>query len=43
MKLISIGEVVWDLFGERRHPGGAPLNFAHHFIRGSINSTAVRL
>ena len=28
MKLLSFGEIVWDLFGEEQHLGGAPLNFA---------------
>lgn len=30
MKIISIGEVLWDVIGENQHLGGAPLNFAAH-------------
>jgi fructokinase len=30
MKLLSIGEVLWDVFDSQRHLGGAALNFAHH-------------
>lgn len=28
MRVISIGEVLWDVFGEEEHLGGAPFNFA---------------
>ncbi len=30
MRLISIGEVLWDVIGEAEYLGGAPLNFAAH-------------
>ena len=30
MKIISIGEVLWDVIGEAEHLGGAPFNFAAH-------------
>ena len=30
MKIISIGEVLWDVIGKTEHPGGAPFNFAAH-------------
>jgi fructokinase len=30
VKIISIGEVLWDLIGEAEHLGGAPFNFAAH-------------
>ncbi|HEV3037568.1 MAG TPA: carbohydrate kinase [Candidatus Angelobacter sp.] len=30
MKIISIGEVLWDVIGEAEHAGGAPFNFAAH-------------
>lgn len=33
MKVISIGEVLWDVIGQEEHPGGAPLNFAAHLAR----------
>jgi fructokinase len=30
MKVVSIGEVVWDMFGDKRVLGGAPVNVAYH-------------
>lgn len=33
MKIISIGEVLWDVLGNEEHLGGAPLNFAAHAQR----------
>jgi fructokinase len=33
MKIISIGEVLWDVIGETEHLGGAPFNFAAHAKR----------
>ncbi len=30
MRLISIGEILWDVIGPNEHLGGAPLNFAAH-------------
>ncbi len=30
MKIISIGEVLWDVIGDTEHVGGAPFNFAVH-------------
>jgi fructokinase len=30
LHVASIGEVLWDVFGETRHLGGAPFNFAYH-------------
>ena len=30
MKLASFGEILWDVFGNERHMGGAPLNIAAH-------------
>lgn len=30
MKIVSIGEVLWDVIGESEHLGGAPFNFAAH-------------
>jgi fructokinase len=33
MKIISIGEVLWDVIGDAEHPGGAPFNFAVHANR----------
>ena len=30
MKILSFGEIIWDIFGKEKHIGGAPLNFAAH-------------
>ncbi len=30
MKIVSIGEVLWDVIGDQEHLGGAPFNFAAH-------------
>lgn len=30
MKVLSFGEIIWDIFGKEKHLGGAPLNFAAH-------------
>jgi fructokinase len=30
MKIISIGEILWDVIGDVEHPGGASFNFAAH-------------
>lgn len=31
MKLLAFGEVLWDVYPDRKYIGGAPLNFAAHF------------
>lgn len=33
MKIISIGEILWDVFPEVEHLGGAPFNFSAHAAR----------
>ena len=33
MKLLSFGEILWDVFPDKAVIGGAPLNFAAHFAR----------
>lgn len=33
MKLLSFGEVLWDVYPEEQFIGGAPLNFAAHFVK----------
>ncbi|MGH9344188.1 MAG: carbohydrate kinase family protein, partial [Terriglobia bacterium] len=33
MKIISIGEILWDVFDHGEHLGGAPFNFAAHARR----------
>ncbi len=30
MRVISVGEVLWDVLGDKEHLGGAPFNFAAH-------------
>ncbi len=30
MKILSFGEILWDIFGDKREIGGAPFNFAAH-------------
>lgn len=35
MKLLSFGEILWDVYPDRKYIGGAPLNFAAHFSRHS--------
>jgi len=30
MKVAVLGEILWDMVGEARYLGGAPLNFAFH-------------
>ena len=32
MKLLSFGEIIWDVFPDAAHIGGAPLNFAAHTV-----------
>ena len=33
MKVLSFGEILWDAYPTERHIGGAPLNFAAHFVK----------
>lgn len=33
MKIVCIGEILWDVIGESEHLGGAPFNFAAHAAR----------
>ena len=33
MKLLSFGEILWDIFPDKKHIGGAALNFAAHFAK----------
>jgi fructokinase len=38
--VVGLGEMLWDCFGEARHPGGAPANVAFHAqqlgLRGAV-------
>ena len=33
MRVVSVGEILWDVFGEREFLGGAPLNFSANLQR----------
>lgn len=33
MKLLSFGEILWDIYETEKHIGGAPLNFAAHYAK----------
>jgi len=33
MRILSVGEILWDVIGQSEHLGGAPLNFAAHAQR----------
>ncbi|MCL2100949.1 MAG: carbohydrate kinase [Fibromonadales bacterium] len=37
LTIIGIGELLWDIFPERKVPGGAPANFAYHASRFGFN------
>ena len=37
----GIGEVLWDIFPDRKIPGGAPANFAWHVSQLGLKATAV--
>jgi fructokinase len=29
-RIVALGEILWDVFPDKKHPGGGPLNFALH-------------
>lgn len=33
MRIVAVGEILWDVIGEQEYLGGAPLNFAFHAHR----------
>lgn len=33
MKILSFGEILWDVYPTEKYIGGAPLNFAAHFVK----------
>jgi fructokinase len=41
LQIISIGEVLWDVFGEKEFLGGAPLNFSAHAQQLGDNTALV--
>lgn len=38
MRVLSYGEILWDIINEQYHLGGAPFNFAAHFARTGAES-----
>lgn len=41
MKITVFGEVLWDIFGEKKEIGGAPFNFAAHFSSLGGNASLI--
>ena len=40
-KIIGLGEILWDVFPERKILGGAPANFAYHISQFGFNGYTV--
>lgn len=38
MKVLSFGEILWDVYPDEKYIGGAPLNFAAHFVKQGGNA-----
>jgi fructokinase len=38
MKILSFGEIIWDVYPEEKHIGGAPFNFAAHAKRAGAEA-----
>ncbi len=38
MKILSFGEIIWDVYPDKSAIGGAPLNFAGHCAAGGLES-----
>ena len=41
IKVLSIGEVLWDILPDKKVWGGAPVNFAYHASQFGAEATAV--
>ena len=41
MKLLSFGEILYDVFGEQKTLGGAPLNVSYHFHKCGGDSSVI--
>lgn len=41
MRILAFGEILFDVFGEERKIGGAPLNFAAHAVRAGAEAHLV--
>ena len=40
-KVVAIGEILWDIFPDKKHLGGAPCNFAYHCKQLGLDSAIV--
>ena len=40
-KIVSFGEIVWDVFGDKSTLGGAPLNFAYYCIKNGCDARII--
>lgn len=38
MKILSFGEIIWDVYPDEKHIGGAPFNFAAHAKRAGADA-----
>lgn len=38
MKVLSFGEILWDVFPSEQKMGGAPLNFAAHLVKNGVDT-----
>lgn len=39
--IVGLGEILWDIFPERKILGGAPANFAYHVSQFGFNGYAL--
>lgn len=38
MKILSFGEIIWDVYSQEKYLGGAPLNFAAHVVKSGAEA-----
>ena len=38
MNILSFGEIIWDVYPNEKHIGGAPFNFAAHAKRAGAEA-----
>lgn len=38
MKILSFGEIIWDIYNDKKLLGGAPLNFAAHAVKQNADA-----
>ena len=41
VKILAIGEIIWDVYPDKKTIGGAPLNFAAHSVLCGAKSTLI--